>query len=44
MKTRRVERYYEDLLAQENYVDDDQHSKSSGVLIKWKKQIEKVIR
>ncbi|XWS66959.1 hypothetical protein CRYUN_Cryun05aG0244900 [Craigia yunnanensis] len=40
VKARRVERYYEDLLAQENY-DDDQHSNSSGVFRKWRKQIEK---
>ncbi|XP_022765811.1 LOW QUALITY PROTEIN: ecotropic viral integration site 5 protein homolog [Durio zibethinus] len=40
VKARRVERYYEDLLAQENY-DDDQHSNSSGVFSKWRKQIEK---
>ncbi|XVE61779.1 hypothetical protein DITRI_Ditri06bG0066800 [Diplodiscus trichospermus] len=40
VKARRVERYYKDLLAQENY-DDDQHSNSSGVFIKWRKQIEK---
>ncbi|XVE96776.1 hypothetical protein REPUB_Repub02eG0252000 [Reevesia pubescens] len=40
VKARRVERYYEDLLAQENY-DDDQHSNSSGVFGKWRKQIEK---
>ncbi|XWS43656.1 hypothetical protein CRYUN_Cryun16bG0121900 [Craigia yunnanensis] len=40
VKARRVERYYEDLLAQENY-DDDQYSNSSGVFRKWRKQIEK---
>ncbi|KAE8717288.1 Run and tbc1 domain containing 3 [Hibiscus syriacus] len=38
VKARRVERYYEELLAQEN---DDQHSNSSGVFSKWRKQIEK---
>ncbi|XVF07994.1 hypothetical protein REPUB_Repub06bG0187000 [Reevesia pubescens] len=40
VKARRVERYYEDLLAQE-YYDDDQQSNSSGVFRKWKTQIEK---
>lgn len=43
VKARRVERYYEDLLAQETY-EDDQQSNSSGVFRKWKRQIEKVIR
>ncbi|XWS59744.1 hypothetical protein CRYUN_Cryun08bG0147800 [Craigia yunnanensis] len=43
VKARRVERYYDDLLAQENY-DDDQHSNSSGVFRKWRKQTEKLIR
>ncbi|GMI71368.1 hypothetical protein like AT2G37290 [Hibiscus trionum] len=37
-KARRVETYYEDLLAQEN---DDHRSNSSDVLRKWRKQIEK---
>ncbi|XVF76538.1 hypothetical protein PTKIN_Ptkin13bG0273600 [Pterospermum kingtungense] len=41
VKARRVERYYEDLLSQENKVDDDRHSNSSGVLRNWRKQIEK---
>ncbi|XP_017976937.1 PREDICTED: TBC1 domain family member 8B isoform X2 [Theobroma cacao] len=40
VKARRVERYYEDLLAQETY-EDDQQSNSSGVFRKWKRQIEK---
>ncbi|KAK8512233.1 hypothetical protein V6N12_031958 [Hibiscus sabdariffa] len=38
VKARRVERYYEELLAQEN---DDQHSNSSDVFRKWRKQVEK---
>ncbi|XVF55393.1 hypothetical protein PTKIN_Ptkin06aG0033000 [Pterospermum kingtungense] len=40
VKARRVERYYEDLLAQENDVDD-QNSNAAGVFSKWRKQIEK---
>ncbi|TYI33103.1 hypothetical protein ES332_A04G108900v1 [Gossypium tomentosum] len=40
VKARRVERYYEDLVAHENY-DDDQHSNSSSVFKRWRKQIEK---
>ncbi|KAG8500895.1 hypothetical protein CXB51_002896 [Gossypium anomalum] len=40
VKARRVERYYEDLLAHENY-DDDQHRNSSSVFKRWRKQIEK---
>ncbi|TYI87455.1 hypothetical protein E1A91_D04G136400v1 [Gossypium mustelinum] len=40
VKARRVEGYYEDLLAQENY-DDDQHSNSSSVFKRWRKQIKK---
>ncbi|XP_022747244.1 ecotropic viral integration site 5 ortholog-like [Durio zibethinus] len=40
VKARRVERYYEDLLAQENY-DADQHSDSSVVFRKWRKLIDK---
>ncbi|KAK8518086.1 hypothetical protein V6N12_017244 [Hibiscus sabdariffa] len=38
VKSRRVERYYEELLAQEN---NDQHSNSSDVFRKWRKQVEK---
>ncbi|XVE76263.1 hypothetical protein DITRI_Ditri12bG0158000 [Diplodiscus trichospermus] len=40
VKARQVERYYEDLLAQE-IDDDDQHNNASPVLRKWRKQIEK---
>lgn len=44
MNTRRVERYYDDLLAQETNScegkEKDVHSVASG---KWRKQIEKVI-
>ncbi|KAK8510704.1 hypothetical protein V6N12_067154 [Hibiscus sabdariffa] len=42
VKARRVERYYDDLLAKENH-DADQHSNSSGVFEKWRMQIEKDI-
>ncbi|KAE8721878.1 hypothetical protein F3Y22_tig00014862pilonHSYRG00024 [Hibiscus syriacus] len=42
VKARRVERYYDDLLAKENQ-DADQNSNSSGVFAKWRNQIEKDI-
>ncbi|GMI81013.1 hypothetical protein like AT2G37290 [Hibiscus trionum] len=42
VKARRVERYYDDLIAKENH-DADQLSNSSGVFEKWRKQIEKDI-
>lgn len=45
VKTRRVERYYQNLLAQEaNDGEHKDHEDSSGVPKKWKRQIEKVIR
>ncbi|XP_039022256.1 EVI5-like protein [Hibiscus syriacus] len=42
VKARRVERYYDELLAKENH-DADQLSNSSGVFAKWRNQIEKDI-
>ena len=45
VKTRRVERYYQNLLTQEaNDGESKEHDDSSGVPKKWKRQIEKVIR
>lgn len=45
VKTRWVERYYQDLVAQEaSDAERKEHDTSSGVPKKWKKQIEKVIR
>ena len=44
MKTRRVESYYEDLLAQENNSGESKEQDlPSGEFGKWRKQIEKVI-
>ncbi|KAM3689033.1 hypothetical protein ACB098_09G017200 [Castanea mollissima] len=44
VKTRRVERYYQNLLAQEaNDGEHKEHEDSSGVPKKWKRQIEKDI-
>ncbi|XP_044473013.1 ecotropic viral integration site 5 protein homolog isoform X4 [Mangifera indica] len=44
VKARRVERYYQDLLAQETNVDESkEHDDTSGVPKKWKRQIEKDI-
>ena len=45
VKARRVERYYQDLVAQEaNDGGSKVHDDSSGVFKKWRRQIEKVIR
>lgn len=45
VKTRRIEKYYQDLLDQEtNRSADNENTMPSGVPIKLKKQIEKVIR
>lgn len=45
VKTRRIEKYYQDLLDQEtNCSADNENNIPSGVPIKLKKQIEKVIR
>lgn len=45
VKARRVERYYEDLLAQlTNAGESKEHDNTSGVPKKWKRQIEKVNR
>lgn len=45
VKARRVERYYQDLVAQEaNDGGSKVHDDSSSVFKKWKRQIEKVIR
>lgn len=44
VKTRRVESYYDDLLAQEtNSCESKEQDVSAGALGKWRKQIEKVI-
>lgn len=45
VKARRIERYYQDLLAQEaSDGQSKEHDDTSGVPKKWKRQIEKVIR
>lgn len=45
VKARRLERYYQDLLADETDAGESkERANSSGVPKKWKRQIEKVIR
>ncbi|CAN1775643.1 Putative GTPase-activating protein AN11010 [Linum perenne] len=43
-KTRRVDKYYEELLAEEANADESNDDNDADIPLKWRKQIEKVIR